>query len=117
MSGGATYEFENATVVAETEKALHVQAPDLDPLRCKRWPNFDRCWIPKAAIHEDSEVWSSEPGKRSGKLVLKGWVVDGHSDPETRPPPEWMNKTPPRGREVPTPEVLKNRPLKPPGRK
>lgn len=31
--------------------------------------------------------------------------------------PAWQGTTPPRGREVETPEVLKIRPLKPPGRR
>ena len=30
-------------------------------------------WVPKVAIHEDSEVW--EPEQAAGELVVKGWLA------------------------------------------
>lgn len=110
----STHAFEDVTCVGETDRALHVQAPDLDPLRCKRWPDYDRCWIPKAAVHGDSEVYGMAADRNAGKLVLHAWFVDSERGEENRP--AGFSKRPPRGREVPTPEVLKVRPLKPPGR-
>jgi hypothetical protein len=110
-----TYEFENVRCTKMTEKAIYVEAPDLDPLPCKRG-DLDRCWLPRRAIHPDSEVFSTAVGEDVGKLVVHGWFLT-KQEVEPDGPPEWYSPTPPRGREVPPPPILQNRPLRPPGRR
>jgi hypothetical protein len=58
----AHFELDDAEVITETDKAILVEAPDLD----------DQMWIPKSAITDDSEVWEhSLDGCGPGVLVLK----------------------------------------------
>jgi hypothetical protein len=109
-----TYEFENVRCTKRTDKAIYVEAPDLDPIPCRK-SDLDRCWLPLSAVHDDSEVY--EVGHH-GKLVVHAWIVDKKKSQPADPTPGWVNLgQPARGREVPTPAVLLNRPLRPPGRK
>ena len=57
--------FDDCEVVHETNKALLVSIPDLG---CKKW-------IPKDAIHDDSEVYKEDT---DGELVLKSWFDLGY---------------------------------------
>jgi hypothetical protein len=120
----AKYEFEDVECLRATEEAIFVGGPDLDPLpRGKAWSNRrsleqkypDARWIPNAAVHPESEVFRKGD---SGKLVVHAWFVEKRDrrDDEPETPPDWWSKKPPRGKEVPTPAVLLNRPLRPPGR-
>lgn len=117
------YEFEGVECLRATEDAIFVGGPDLDPLpRGKEWSGKrsleqrypDARWIPNAAVHPESEVFRKGD---AGKLVVHAWFVEKRErGADDAPPPDWWKKTPPRGKEVPTPPVLLNRPLKPPGR-
>lgn len=53
--------IEDVLIVAETPRAVLVQAEDL--------PDGEM-WIPQAVITEDSDVWRKGD---EGKLVLAGW--------------------------------------------
>jgi len=50
-------------VIKHTVKALLISLDDLGESR----------WIPRSVIHEDSEVWSPEPGEASGEVVVEHW--------------------------------------------
>ena len=55
-----SFKIEEATVVAESEKAICVSASDLD----------EETWIPKSQIHDDSEVWKNG---QEGDLIVTDW--------------------------------------------
>lgn len=57
---------QNAEVKGETEKALFVQ----DVTQDFRMAPF---WLPKAVIHDDSEVYKKET---TGKLLVKYWFAE-----------------------------------------
>lgn len=122
-AGSPRWEFEDSLAIDETPAALRVQSPSLDPLECARDRDegVDRAWVPKSALHPDSEVFSCHPLENAGKLILHSWFVEKKSNGVSREEEAssyWTGK-PPRGKEVPTPEVLRreNLPMKPPGRK
>lgn len=54
-----------ARVVHETPKAILVELEDE--------PGDGPFWIPKSAIHDDSEVWNEKNG--AGDLVVKAWFA------------------------------------------
>lgn len=54
----------SATPKRETDKALLVFVDDLD----------DEIWIPKSAIHDDSECYSMKGG--AGDLVVEDWWAE-----------------------------------------
>lgn len=54
-----------ARVVHERAKAILVELEDE--------PGDGPFWIPKSAVHEDSEVWSEKHGQ--GGLVVKTWFA------------------------------------------
>lgn len=60
------YRVKDAEIIAESQsgKAWLVKAPDFD---CPEW-------IPKSAIHDDSEIWklNQEPGE----LVIHEWCAE-----------------------------------------
>lgn len=62
--GDGGHLIENATVVHETERAVLVEASDF----------LGAEWIPKSAIHDDSEVWESGDGP--GGLYVKEWFAE-----------------------------------------
>jgi len=58
------YDEPGCEALHETEKALLVKCADGD------------VWIPKSAIHEDSEVFCLDPHNgQFGKLVIHGWFA------------------------------------------
>jgi len=61
---GDTFTIEDATPLRDSGKAVLFDAPDLDEFE----------WIPKSAIHDDSEVWKT--GQETGALVIHGWLAD-----------------------------------------
>jgi|APSaa5957512622_1039677.scaffolds.fasta_scaffold95582_2 hypothetical protein len=65
---GETFSIDDAYVVKETAKAILVEADAF----------FDEPeWVPKKAVHEDSEVWEdSEDGGGPGVLIIKRWFAD-----------------------------------------
>ena len=61
MSG--TYTLEDCTPILDKGKAVLFEVPDLD----------EQVWIPKSAIHDDSDVWKE--GQESGDLVVHEWLA------------------------------------------
>jgi hypothetical protein len=59
-------EFDNCESKHESDsgKALLIYIPELDD---------HSTWIPKSAIHDDSEVWKED---QEGKLVIKDWFAE-----------------------------------------
>ena len=51
----------DAQVIRETDKAILVDVEG------------DEVWIPKSALHDDSEVWSEKNGE--GTLVVMAWFA------------------------------------------
>lgn len=60
-----TFEIENAFCKHETEKAILVEAEDLD----------GEVWIPKSQIDDDSEVYGMDEKKNSGTLIISEWFA------------------------------------------
>ena len=60
-----TEAFEGVEAVRETEKALLVRLAD-----------GEEKWLPKSAIHDDSEVWELEGPGNSGTLVVHVWFIN-----------------------------------------
>jgi len=110
------YVFPGCECAVETEEAILASGPDLRVVPRSRERHDDVRWIPKSALHDDSEVFGKGT---AGNLVVHAWFVERtRGQREIDPaPPAWWSEKPPRGKEVPTPEVLKNRPLRPPGRR
>lgn len=57
------FPIENASCVAETKKAILVEAPDLD----------DPTWIPQSQVTDESEVWKPND---EGTLVVAEWWAE-----------------------------------------
>jgi hypothetical protein len=58
-----TYKIEKAVCVAETSKAICVEAEEFD----------ERVWIPQSQIDEDSEVYSKGD---EGMLIVSEWWAE-----------------------------------------
>ncbi len=56
---------EEAVVVKERPKALLIQSYAVE----------GEFWVPKSAVHDDSEVWRA--GQEAGDLVVEAWAVKG----------------------------------------
>ena len=54
------HEFENAKCIRETDAALLIEVAELG----------DQLWIPKSAVHDDSEVYQKDD---DGKLIVLAW--------------------------------------------
>lgn len=54
----------DCTVLAEADKALLIDIPDAN----------DEVWVPKSAIHDDSEVFDNGDNGE-GMLVVKAWFA------------------------------------------
>lgn len=59
----ATASFEDCTAMKETDKALLI---DIDG---------EEYWVPKSAIHDDSEVYDNDEHD-TGKLVVHLWWAE-----------------------------------------
>jgi len=57
-----TYKIYDANVIAETEKAILVEAEEFDEPQ----------WIPQSQIDDDSEVWTSGT---DGTLIVSDWFA------------------------------------------
>lgn len=57
-------DFEDVTVVRETEKALLCKSADFE------------VWIPKSQLHEDSEITASSTEGDSGTLIIPLWLAE-----------------------------------------
>jgi len=57
--------FDDCEVKRATDKALLIYIPDLEESR----------WIPKSAVHDDSEVFDDEENSR-GTLVIVDWFAE-----------------------------------------
>ena len=55
--------IENAKCTAETDKAILVEAPDLD----------EQEWIPRSQIDDDSEVYKTGT---AGDLIVSDWWAE-----------------------------------------
>lgn len=60
--------FKNAECIRETARALLV-----------RFDGRER-WIPKSAVHDDSEVYGNLKDNSKGTLVIVGWWWAEHED-------------------------------------
>lgn len=58
-----SYLIEKAVIVASTDDAICVEAPEFD----------EDMWIPNSQVHEDSEVWKKG---QEGDLVVTEWWAD-----------------------------------------
>lgn len=61
--GGEPIKLGYARVITTSEKALNVMT--------KEHGTF---WIPKKAVHDDSEVWDAK--NNNGELVVKSWFAE-----------------------------------------
>jgi len=59
----AVHTIVNAEAIAETDKAVLVEAPELD----------EAIWVPKSVIDDDSEVY--ERGTEGDLIVAEWWAT------------------------------------------
>lgn len=59
-----TARIENVETLRESDKALLVAV------------DGEEVWIPKSAIHDDSEVYGMLPFGESGTLVIPRWLAE-----------------------------------------
>lgn len=61
--------IKDAKCVGASDKALKVRIPD------PKGTTTRHVWVPKSAIHDDSEVYDDR-GHSFGKLVVKPWFAE-----------------------------------------
>jgi len=66
-----TFGLEDCEIVAETDLAVLVVSPDLEDLT-----DDGKLWIPKSAIHEDSEVFAKGDAGGPGIFIMKMWFAE-----------------------------------------
>lgn len=68
MSAPGTFRLRGASILRATDKALLVEAEDLD----------EEVWVPRSVVHDDSEVWDydDEDARGPGDLVVKEWWAE-----------------------------------------
>jgi len=60
MSG---FSLGQSEIIRETDKALLFETEEAGEV-----------WIPKSAIHDDSEIWKD--GQDPGELIVKNWFAE-----------------------------------------